>query len=155
MALRPCMSEAPIQTRATGASAPSVPSRDAVLLIEDNETIAGLLTAILRGMRLRVLAGADGAQAQVLFERHKHEILLVLADCRLPDADGRELCVKFRETIPDLPVLVTSGSVSGRGVAPLPRSSLVEYLPKPYAPSEVLNKVRRLIEAAGGAPAVG
>lgn len=149
------MSEAPIQPKATGATAPSVPSRDAVLLIEDNETIAGLLTAILRGMRLRVLPCADGAQATTLFERHKEEILLVLADCRLPDADGRELCVKFRESVPDLPVLVTSGSVSGRGVAPLPRSSSVEYLPKPYAPSEVLNKVHRLIQAAGGAPVAG
>lgn len=149
------MSKAPIQTRATGANAPSEPSRDAVLLIEDNETIAGLLTAILRSMSLRVLACADGAQATEHFERHKDEILLVLADCRLPDADGRELCLKFRETVPNLPVLVTSGSVSGRGVAPLPRSSLVEYLPKPYAPSEVLNKVHRLIQAAGGAPVAG
>lgn len=149
------MSEAPIQPKATGATAPSGPSRDAVLLIEDNETIAGLLTAILRGMRLRVLACADGAQATTLFELHKEEILLVLADCRLPDADGRELCVKFRESVPELPVLVTSGSVSGRGVAPLPRSSSVEYLPKPYAPSEVLTKVHRLIQAAGGAAVAG
>ena len=120
------------------------------MLIEDNETIAGLLIAILRGMRLRVFACADGAQACELFARHQEEILLVLADCRLPDADGRELCLKFRESVPDLPVLVTSGSVSGRGVAPLPRNSMVEYLPKPYAPSEVLQKVRRLIDAAGG-----
>jgi hypothetical protein len=52
-------------------------------------------------------------------------------------------------------VLVTSGSVSGRGVAPLPRSSSVEYLPKPYAPSEVLTKVHRLIQAAGGAAVAG
>lgn len=121
-----------------------------MLLIEDNETIAGLLTAILRGMRLRVLACPDGAQAQALFAQHRDDILLVLADCRLPDGDGRELCLKFRESVPDLPVLVTSGSVSGRGVAPLPRGRLVEYLPKPYAPSEVLHKVQRLIDAAGG-----
>ncbi|MBA4138136.1 MAG: hypothetical protein C0518_12540 [Opitutus sp.] len=149
------MSEVPIRPMATGAQAPSEPCKDAVLLIEDNETIAGLLTAILRGMRLRVLPCADGAQAQALFAQHKHDILLVLADCRLPDADGRELCLKFRETLPNLPVLVTSGSVSGRGVAPLPRGRLVEYLAKPYAPSEVLKKVRGLIEAAGGGRIAG
>lgn len=143
------MSEVPFQPTAPSAATPAGRSKDAVLVIEDNETIAGLLTAILRGMRLRVLACADGAQAQAAFAEHQHDILLVLADCRLPDADGRELCVKFRESVPDLPVLVTSGSVSGRGVAPLPRGRLVEYLAKPYAPSEVLHKVRSLIEKAG------
>jgi two-component system cell cycle sensor histidine kinase/response regulator CckA len=149
------MSEVPNPSMPAEAASPSATGRDAVLLIEDNETIVGLLTAILRGMRLRVFSCADGAQAQAVFAEHKDQILLVLADCRLPDADGRELCLKFREVVPDLPVLVTSGSVSGRGVAPLPRSSLVEYLPKPYAPSEVLNKVRRLIDAAGGSRVAG
>lgn len=127
--------------------------KDAVLLIEDNETIAGLLRSLLRTMGLRVYWCAEGASALTVFAEHHQEILLVLADCRLPDMDGRDVCVKLRERVPNLPVLVTSGSVSGRGVAPLPRERLVEFLPKPYLPSEVLAGVRRLIAATGSCPA--
>lgn len=131
---------------------PSDPSRrNAVLLLEDNEIIASMLTALLKSMSLRVIWCADGASAERVFAERHGEVLLVLADCRLPDVDGRDVCARFRTRIPELPVLVTSGSVSGRGVAPLERNRLVEYLPKPYAPSEVLTRVRRLMDAASSA----
>lgn len=126
------------------------PHRNAVLLLEDNEIIASMLTALLKSLSLRVIWCADGASAERVFAERHDEVLLVLADCRLPDVDGRDVCARFRTRIPELPVLVTSGSVSGRGVAPLERNRLVEYLPKPYAPSEVLTRVRRLMDAAGG-----
>lgn len=127
------------------------PRRNAVLLLEDNEIIASMLTALLKSLSLRVIWCADGASAERVFAERHGEVLLVLADCRLPDVDGRDVCARFRTRIPELPVLVTSGSVSGRGVAPLERNRLVEYLPKPYAPSEVLTRVRRLMDAAGNA----
>lgn len=150
----PRMSDVSSSPLSAAATAPAGPVRkDAVLLIEDNETIAGLLKALMRSLGLRVYWCAEGAEALRLFQLHRHEIRLVLADCRLPDSDGREVCVKLRELEPDLPVLVTSGSVSGRGVAPLPRCVSVDYLPKPYAPSEVLARVRRLLAHSGGGPA--
>jgi DNA-binding response OmpR family regulator len=122
--------------------------RDAVLLLEDNEIIASMLTALLKSLSLRVLWCADSASGERVFAERSGEVLLVLADCRLPDGDGRELCARFRTRVPHLPVLVTSGSVSGRGVAPLERDRFVEYLPKPYAPAEVIARVRRLMEVA-------
>lgn len=125
------------------------PRKDAVLLMEDNETIAGLLGALMRTLGLRVIWCVEGGQALQLFQARRHEIRLVLADCRLPDMDGRDVCVRLRQLEPELPVLVTSGSVSGRGVAPLKRCQSVDYLPKPYAPAEVLTRVRRLLAGGG------
>lgn len=125
------------------------PRRNAVLLLEDNEIIASMLTALLKSLSLRVIWCADSASGERVFAEREAEVLLVLADCRLPDGDGRELCARFRTRVPQLPVLVTSGSVSGRGVAPLERNRFVEYLPKPYAPAEVITRVRRLMAASG------
>lgn len=148
------MSDASSLPRSASATAtPTPPRKDAVLLLEDNETIAGLLMALMRSLGLRVYWCVEGGEAFPIFENHRHEILLVLADCRLPDMDGRDVCLRLRETEPNLPVLVTSGSVSGRGVAPLPRCRSVDYLPKPYAPSEVLVRVRRLLAEGGVSPA--
>ncbi len=139
------MSNAKPHLKEAAKSPPTEDSRDAVLLIEDNEILANLLTILMRGLRLRVYWAADGATARHLFGLHQDELKLVLADCRLPDMDGRDVCLKMRSVLPELPVLVMSGSVSGRGVAPLPRNRLVEFLPKPYAPSDVLARVRKLL----------
>lgn len=133
-------------SRQTSSACPA--RRNAVLLLEDNEVIASMLTALMRTMSLRVIWCADGESAVREFARHRNDVLLVLADCRLPDTDGREVCARLRLSAPRLPVLVTSGSVSGRGVAPLAIDRFVEYLPKPYAPAEVLARVRRLMTVA-------
>lgn len=154
LAVRPRLDWLSVPNRMRESTTPppvpaDAPRRNAVLLLEDNEIIASMLTALLKSLGLRVLWCPDGASAERLFGERHSEVLMVLADCRLPDVDGREVCARFRTRVPELPVLVTSGSVSGRGVAPLERNRFVEYLPKPYAPVEVLTRVRRLVDAAG------
>lgn len=119
-----------------------------MLLLEDNETIAQMLVAILRRIGLRVVWTQLGAEGLAAFHRHDREVALVLADCRLPDMDGREVCQQLRELVPTLPVLVTSGSVTARSLGPLAPHQLVQYLPKPYAPSEIMTRVQNLISMA-------
>ncbi|MBI2517606.1 MAG: response regulator [Opitutae bacterium] len=124
------------------------PRKDVVLLLEDNETIAKMLMAVLRQIGLRVVWSPLGAEGMAAFRRHDREVALVLADCRLPDMDGREVCQQMRELVPTLPVLVTSGSVTARNLGPLVPHRLVQYLPKPYAPSEIISRVRQLLAQA-------
>lgn len=84
--------------------------RDAVLLIEDNVDIAEMLTTVLRRQGLRVVWSQLGAEALATFGRSQREIALVLADCRLPNMDGREVCRQLRTWAPSLPMLLTSGN---------------------------------------------
>lgn len=148
------MSEAYCATQgaACGAVAPLL-KKNLVLLLEDNETIAQMLMALLRRSGLRVIWAQLGAEALATFAQHDREVALVLADCRLPDMDGREVCQRLRELVPTLPVLVTSGNVTARDLGPLVPHALVGYLPKPYAPAEIIAQVRRLIAAAARADA--
>lgn len=138
------------QETAYGATALS-PRKNVVLLLEDNETIANMLVTVLARLGLRVVWSQLGADALAEFQRRGREIALVLADCRLPDMDGREVCRRLRELDPTLPVLVTSGNVAGRSLGPLTAHQLVQYLPKPYAPSEIIIRVRHLLAMAGRA----
>lgn len=131
---------------------PAHPPRDAVLLVEDNGTIAELIHSIMEVLGLRVIWCEDGAGALRRFAQHRTEIALVLADCRLPDGDGRDYCLRLLREAPGLPVLVTSGSASGRGVAPLTPSPRVQYLAKPYAPAHLIARVRSLLAAAAAGP---
>jgi DNA-binding response OmpR family regulator len=131
----------------------SASARDVILLLEDNEAIARMLTLVLGGQGMKVIWCQLGAAALVEFQRHAGNVALVLADCRLPDMDGREVCQRLRRLQPDLPVLVTSGNVTLRNLAPLDDGRLVSFIPKPYTPGEILHRVRDLLQQASGAAA--
>ena len=121
--------------------------RDVLLLLEDNEPVAEMLSLVLRSTNLRIIRCGTGAQALATFTEYANRVALVLADCRLPDMDGREVCHRLRQLQPLLPVLVTSGNVSLRGLAPLEEAPMVCFLPKPYTPAEILSSVRGLQQA--------
>ena len=123
-----------------------IPQRDILLLLEDNEPVAEMLGLVLRSTNLRIVRCATGAQALAAFTEYASRVALVLADCRLPDMDGREVCHRLRQLQPMLPVLVTSGNVSLRGLAPLEDAPMVCFLPKPYTPAEILSSVRGLLQ---------
>jgi len=119
-------------------------ARDTALIIEDNEGIAGLLTILLAKFGLRAVCCQSGRDALAKFEQHREAIALVIADCRLPDGDGREVCRQMRERLPDLPLLLSSGSAACLNYGPLTSGKLVRFMPKPYSPKEMLDHVGKL-----------
>lgn len=119
-------------------------SRDRALIIEDNEGIAGLLTILLGKFGLKAVWCQTGQEALEKFGQHRESIALVISDCRLPDGDGREICQQMRGQLPDLPVLLSSGSAACLNLGPLTSGRLVRFLPKPYPPAEMLGHVAKL-----------
>ena len=129
--------------------------RDQALILEDNDGIAGLLTLLLGKAGLKVIWCQSGQDALAQFALHGESIAVVLADCRLPDGDGRAFCQQLRTHRPELPLLLSSGSAAYLNRGPLQSVRLVRFLPKPYTPREVLAHVERLrLEAAQTLPAI-
>ncbi len=129
--------------------------RDSVLIIEDNEGIAGLLTIMLGRSGLQVIWCQTGQEALEKYARNHESIAFVLTDCRLPDGDGREICRQMRQQRPDLPLVFSSGSAAFLNLGPLPSGQMVHFLPKPYSPKELLVLVGKLqAEVMSVAPAI-
>ena len=129
---------------AAGRSSSPWGARDKALVIEDNEGIAGLLTILLGNFGLQVVWCQSAREALAKFAQQRDAIALVISDCRLPDGDGREVCRQMREERPDLPLLLSSGSMAYQNLGPLGSQRLVRFMPKPYSPSEMLAHVRKL-----------
>lgn len=130
--------------RFAGAEA-SEREADLVLLVEDNDCVAGLVAHIVgRGGR-RVLRARDGAECALLFAMHAAEVALVVLDCRLPDTDGVTLCRRLREIRPDLPVLLTSGQ-NDAGPCGLDRRTTA-FVAKPFLPAQFVREVNALLAA--------
>ena len=132
-------------TNATGPGA-----RDIVILLEDNEVIAGLIgTVLLQRLGLRVVWSPTAGGGLQEFERYTERLAVVVADCRLPDGDGRVACQQMRALQPELPVLLTSGRFSADNYSPLEPGRFVQFLPKPYSPAEMAARVRSILVDAG------
>jgi DNA-binding response OmpR family regulator len=145
MAAHPAASGDTGSTAEPGGGVPPSDSPGVVLLVEDDDTIAGLLIRIIgRGQRT-VLRARNGEECLSVFAANVAKIALVILDCRLPDAEGLALCRELRRQVPDLPVLLTSGKQ--QATASLGAASVTDFLPKPFRLADVELKVSALLGA--------
>jgi DNA-binding response OmpR family regulator len=112
-----------------------------VLLVEDDEIVRSLMAQILVAEGYFVLTAANGRDAVAILRSPPPAVDVVVLDVHLPDVLGTDLCVRFREIQPNLPVIVCSGEATPEEVAQLIRSGAHRYLQKPITPDELLATV--------------
>ncbi len=101
-----------------------------VLLVEDSESDAGLITRALNagGFRADVLrVEQPGAMRAALASRSWD---VIISDFRLPAMDGHAAFAILRETGEDIPFLIVSGAIGEENAAELMRSGINDYVMK-------------------------
>jgi DNA-binding NarL/FixJ family response regulator len=118
-----------------------------VLVVDDDDNLRELVSTVLGEAGFAVEAAADGPEAFASAERSPPELAVI--DVCLPGVSGYEICRTLKERLPRLRVLL----VSGERVSPLDRAAgLViadDYLVKPFAPDELLARLRALGDRRG------
>jgi DNA-binding response OmpR family regulator len=76
-----------------------------ILLVEDDTTIASMLSAYLEREKYRVVIAQDGEEAMVLFNQHTPN--LVILDLNLPSRSGLEILPEMRKAS-QCPILILS-----------------------------------------------
>jgi len=118
-----------------------------VLVVEDDERVAGHLVKGLKGEGWLVDHVADGRQA--LFQVAAETYDVIVLDRMLPNVDGLKILQTMRAAGDSTPVLILSalGDVDNR-VKGL-RAGGDDYLTKPFAFSELLARVEALSRRKG------
>ena len=80
-------------------------SNKKILLIEDDEQMAGLLRRFLVEQGLEVRHVIRPSQAMALLELESFD--LIILEFSLPEMDGLDLCIKIRE-ITDIYIIISS-----------------------------------------------
>ena len=119
-----------------------------VLLVEDESFIADLLIAWFDRLGAKTLWANSGREGLRLLEEHSGQICIVIADFRLPDMDGGDMCVQLRTLKPRLPVLLSSGRYQRQAEEMLSRTGPTCFVQKPYPLHEMLAKLQKLLTAA-------
>jgi DNA-binding NtrC family response regulator len=119
-------------------------SNERVLVVDDEKLIRFTLRESLAEEGYVVHEAADVAEARDLFERHRIDCAVV--DHKLPDGDGFELMMSFKDLAPEVPVIMmTAYSTIEKAVEAMRRGAYT-YLHKPFEPEEMLLNVRRALE---------
>ena len=114
-----------------------------LLLVEDDDAIAGALRLHLEEAGYRLHREADGRDAMHAIDRQRWD--LVLLDLMLPGADGWDVCRHLRARHADVPVIMLSArSAEAHRVLGLELGA-DDYLAKPFSMLELVARVRALL----------
>ena len=116
-----------------------------VLLVEDETFIADLLVSWLDRLGAKTLWANSGAEGVRLLAANTAAVCVVIADFKLPDMDGMEMCTQLRGLKPLLPVLLSSGRYQREAEETLARTGPTCFLQKPYPLEEVLVKLKKML----------
>jgi DNA-binding NtrC family response regulator len=122
-----------------------------VLVVDDEPMVRELETQVLRVQGYKVLAAECAAEALRL-AGETATIHLLITDLMMPEIDGLELTRRFRELHPKTPVLVVSGSLPLLRARSEPDMDRFTFLAKPFQFSELIHKVRVLLDTAAPLP---
>ncbi|WP_025844411.1 response regulator transcription factor [Paenibacillus ehimensis] len=113
-----------------------------VLLVEDDQSIADMISIYLSEENYTVYCAADGKQGKELFSQHEPDV--VILDLMLPDTNGIELCKHFR-TVSNVPIMIVSAKseVSERVNALMIGAD--DYLCKPFSMRELAARTSALL----------
>ena len=116
-----------------------------ILVIEDDPATSRLVDYSLRHEGYQVIKASNGLEG--IRKAHDESPDLIILDVMLPGMDGFEICHRLRADprTADLPILMFSAKAqeidrdTGRQVG------ADDYLSKPAAPAEIINRVGNLL----------
>jgi len=136
-----------LDAKTPAPAAPASPVRDTILVVEDEDFVAGLIARFLERGNFRVVRASDGAEAQRAFTAHSSAIALAMIDATLPDMHGGALARSLRDHTSRLPLLFVSGRDTTALREVFSMDGPTGFVAKPFLPSEILRQVRALIGA--------
>ncbi len=114
-----------------------------LLVVEDEADLREFLCTTLHAHGYVVRPAATCTEARQLFHQEKAD--LVLLDLGLPDGDGRDLLVEFRQAADKVPVLVLSARDQEQEKIAALDDGAEDYLTKPFSTGELLARLRVLL----------
>ena len=142
----PQVEAAPETAGADEAAARPAIGHETILLVEDEDDVRALAREVLERQGYTVLEAPDGVQALGVFEKDGARIDLILTDVVMPRMSGRELVDRVRSRRPTMPVLYMSGYTADAIVRHGVRDSSLLLLNKPFAPTDLIAKVREVLD---------
>jgi len=120
-----------------------------ILIVDDDISLAGFLSAELQGQKYAVDVLHDGEEAcRVLADKRRYDLLIL--DLNLPNLDGIGLIEQIRPAQPRTPILVLTARSRVEDKVVAFQSGADDCLTKPFSLAELLARVQALMRRNSG-----
>jgi DNA-binding response OmpR family regulator len=123
-----------------------------ILVVEDDQEQRRIAASGLRSAGYSVVTAESGQEAVETARAERPDIILL--DVDLPDLDGMAVCrqIKLDRTLASVPVIFCTARTGLMDRMAGLTLGADDYITKPYAPSELLLRIRRLLSRSVPAP---
>jgi DNA-binding response OmpR family regulator len=110
-----------------------------ILLVEDNQDIANIISINLSMLDLQVDVFHDGSEA---YKQLNKDYDLAIFDIMLPGTDGLKLCKRLRQLQPDVAIIMLTAKSSELDIVKGLENGADDYLTKPFSVLELQARVK-------------
>jgi PAS domain S-box-containing protein len=119
---------------------------ETLLVVEDEVAVLTPVATVLRRNGYEVLVANNGHEALEVFSRNARDIALIVTDVVMPELGGVDMVARLRAQGHAPRVLFTSGYLDSARTALTELDENAVLLRKPYVPSELLQRVRQMLD---------
>lgn len=117
-----------------------------ILYVEDDETVSGAYTLMLKHLGYDVALATRCNEAISLLDSEKDRFDLVITDMDLPDMDATELSKRLHEIKPDIPIVLCTELNESVTAGIIKEAGIKWVIPKPCTMDEVAQVIWEVME---------
>jgi len=116
-----------------------------ILFVDDEHLLQNLFERLFTRHGMRVTSCSSAIRA--IEELKNSEFDLVITDFMMPDMDGLELLSYIRQEYPSTRVIMITAHANVQHAVRTMRTGAIDYIPKPFATAELLERVKAVLES--------
>src|SRR6202167_4212326 len=129
-----------LSLRVTSVGEESVPSHPTVLLVDDNRDLLQFLERLMAESGWELMAAESAGEARKMVSKRKPNAALL--DYMLPDGNGVELAQQLKQMVPNLQIIMMTGSMLAPEEEAICEEHEFPVLRKPFLAADVMNQIR-------------
>ncbi|MEK6684319.1 MAG: sigma-54 dependent transcriptional regulator, partial [Nitrospirota bacterium] len=115
-----------------------------ILVIEDKESMAEMLSQALQSEGHRVIVARDGREGLQKFKESKLD--LVVSDLKLPHKSGLEVLEAIKEHNPLIPVILMTAYGTIETAVKAVKEGAYDFITKPFDPDHLIHLINKALE---------
>ena len=124
---------------------------ETILFVDDEPAVREIAREVLQRLNYRVVLASDGIGGLAGMAEHKEVLRAVITDYHMPVQDGIAFVAALRRTLPDIPVVVSSGRLDRETKEKFQSMNVSAFMDQPFTEAQLMEVLRDVFAPAATA----